>query len=347
MDQSASNRPVFVSLGMVILDEIRFPNRDPVIDKLGGSGLYATLGARLFKPSPKTADVGCVVTAGCDLPEWAIHLLESWEMTLLLIRDDLKPCTRGLLQYGDNAFGRNKFKYVTEPLRPSPNLLADSNLLHATSFHFLATPKDLEEQVTELLKLRKEHDIAERPLIVWEPAPLGCDSAHLERHLKACALVDVFSPNRSELCSLFEGKSETETEFSASTVEAQATSFVNAGIGPNKAGLAVIRSGEHGVLILSNTKQAKWLPTYYKKGSTEVVDPTGAGNAFLGAFAVAFQETNDAKEASLRGSVAASYALEQLGPPQLTPPSSQSGELWNKSDVQLRLQDFKARISKE
>ncbi|KAI1125656.1 Ribokinase-like protein [Nemania abortiva] len=345
MDQRLRSRPVFVSLGMVILDELRFPHLKTVVDVPGGSGLYATLGARLFRADTKTADVGCIVLAGRDLPESTIRLLQSWEMTLLLIRDDEKRCTRGLLQYEDDAFGRNTFSYTTTPLRPSPTQLATSNLLYATSFHFLAIPTDLEEQVSTLLRLREEHGITERPLIVWEPAPLGCDSSNLEDHIKACALVDVFSPNRSELRYLIEGKSKTETEFSQSMVEGQAARFVEAGIGPNGDGLAVIRSGEHGVLILSSNRRAEWLPTYYGKGSDKVVDPTGAGNAFLGAFAVALQETNDPMEASLRGSVAASYALEQFGPPTLTASLSPSGELWNGSDVQLRLQDFKTRVS--
>lgn len=188
--------------------------------------------------------------------------------------------------------------------------------------------------------------MTERPLIVWEPAPLGCDSVNLTSHLKACALVDVFSPNRSELRYLVEGKNNTQAEFSSSQVETQAARFVEAGIGPHHQGLAVIRSGEHGVLILSNDRPAEWLPTYYGKGSKKVVDATGAGNAFLGAFAVALRETDDPREASLRGSVAASYALEQFGPPELATSSTLSGELWNGSDVMMRLQELKTRISK-
>lgn len=187
--------------------------------------------------------------------------------------------------------------------------------------------------------------MTKRPLIVWEPAPLGCDSVNLTSHLKACALVDVFSPNRSELRYLVEGKNETQAEFSSSHVEAQAARFVEGGIGPNHEGLAVIRSGEHGVLIVSHDRPAEWLPTYYDKGSEKVVDATGAGNAFLGAFAVALHETNDPREGSLRGSVAASYALEQFGPPELATSSSLSGEVWNGSDVQIRLQELKTRIS--
>lgn len=200
--------------------------------------------------------------------------------------------------------------------------------------------------MSTLLRLREEKGVTERPLIVWEPAPLGCDSVNLTSHLKACALVDVFSPNRSELRYLLEGKNETQAEFSSSQVKAQAARFVEAGIGLNHQGLAVIRSGEHGVLILSRDRPAEWLPTYYGKGSEKVVDATGAGNAFLGAFAVALHETDDPREASLRGAVAASYALEQFGPPELTTSSSLSGELWNGSDVQDRLQELKTRVSK-
>lgn len=240
----------------------------------------------------------------------------------------------------------NTFTYVTPPLRPSTTHLAASSLLFAASFHFLAVPEDLENQVSTLLRLREEQGITERPLIAWEPAPLGCNSANLASHLKTCALVDVFSPNRLELRYLVEGKTKTEGEFSPSIVEAQARKFVEAGIGPHGNGLAVIRSGEHGVLLLSNNTQAEWLPAYYEKGASQVVDPTGAGNTFVGAFAVALQETSDPREASLRAAVAASYAIEQFGPPKLTQASESTGEFWNNSEVLSRLQNLKARISK-
>ncbi|KAI3335987.1 Ribokinase-like protein [Ustulina deusta] len=344
---SAGNRPVFVSMGMTILDELRFSHQNTVFDVPGGSGLFAVLGARLFKPNPRAADVGCVVAAGCDLPKTLLSLLESWQLTLLVLTDPDKPCTRGLLEYLDDGFGGTKFTYVTPPLRPLTIQLGASNLLYAKSFHFLALPEDLANQVSTLLRLREEQGITERPTIIWEPAPMGCDSVNLEHHLKTCALVDVFSPNHIELHRLFEGKSKTEIELSPSRVESQAIHFLKAGIGPNGNGLAVIRSGYHGVLIVSNSQQLEWLPAYYGKDSGKVVDATGAGNSFLGAFAVALEETNDPREAGLRGSVAASYAIEQFGPPTRTASTSQSGELWNGSDVLSRLQDLKTGSSKE
>ncbi|KAI1304827.1 Ribokinase-like protein [Xylaria venustula] len=339
----AKSSPVFVSLGMTILDELRFSHQKTVFDVPGGSGFFAVFGARLFKPHPHASDVGCVVAAGCDLPKTLLSLLESWQLNLLLLSDADTPCTRGLLEYLDDGFGGTRFSYTTPPLRPLTDQLGASSLLHAKSFHFLALPDDLENQATTLLRLREEQGITERPMIVWEPAPMGCDSVNLSRHLELCALVDVFSPNHIELHRLFEGKGETDIDFSPSSIEAQARHFVTAGIGPNGNGVAVIRSGYHGVLIASKDKPAEWLPAYYGQGSDKVVDATGAGNAFLGAFAVAFQETNDPREAAFRGSVAASYAIEQFGPPTLTASTSESGELWNGSDVLSRLEDLKTR----
>ncbi|KAI1276093.1 Ribokinase-like protein [Xylaria sp. FL0933] len=315
--------PVFVSLGMTILDELRFSHQKTVFDVPGGAGFFAVFGARLFKPPPKAG--------------------ESWQLNLLLLDDDNKPCTRGLLEYLDDGFGGTRFSYTTPPLRPSTLQLAASSLLSARLFHFLALPDDLENQVSTLLRLRQEQGITEQPMIVWEPAPMGCDSANLTRHFEACKLVDVFSPNHIELHRLFEGKGETDVEFSPSTTEAQAKGFLRAGIGPDKNGVAVIRSGYHGALVLSNESQAEWLPAYYGRGSDKVVDATGAGNSFLGAFAVALQETNDPREAALRGAVAASYAIEQFGPPTLTASTSPSGEFWNGSDAQDRLAELRDR----
>lgn len=196
-----------------------------------------------------------------------------------------------------------------------------------------------------LLELRKHNGVSDHPLIVWEPAPLGCDRVNLDAHLRACKLVDVFSPNHLELGYLFEGRKQQAPEFSRSHIEMFAKKFLESGIGPKAAGLAVIRAGEHGALTLSRSGP-EWLPPFYDKPSTKVVDPTGAGNTFLGGFCVTLQETGDPREASIRGTVVASYALEQFGLPQCLQPSPDLEEVWNGSDVSKRIGDFKRRLSK-
>ncbi|KAI0156506.1 Ribokinase-like protein [Xylariaceae sp. FL1272] len=335
--------PIFVSLGMVVLDELRFTHRDPLFDVLGGSGLYATLGARIFKPANQSTEVGCIVIVGHDFPEPITRLLRSWKTRLLIEPYPDRPSTRGLLQYEDDIYSKKSFAYTTAPLRPSPTHLADSILLGARSFHFLAEPTDLEPDITELLRLRRGKGIVEQPLLVWEPAPLGCDSVNLASHLQACKLVDVFSPNHLELGYLVEGKCESEPVFSREVIETQARIFLDSGIGRDGDGLVVIRSGEHGVYYLSKSR-AEWLPPYYDPECDKVVDPTGAGNAFLGAFTVSFQETRDSRQACIHGSIAASFAIEQFGPPKLTVTSCAFGERWNGSDVISRVHEYKSRV---
>ena len=96
---------LFVSLGMVVIDELRFPGQQPLIDVLGGSGAYSTLGARLFSSEcPKC--VGCLVLAGNDFPRAVEDRLRDWDISLT-IRKEARSSTRGLLEYEDSTFGRS------------------------------------------------------------------------------------------------------------------------------------------------------------------------------------------------------------------------------------------------
>lgn len=243
-----------------------------------------------------------------------------------------------------NHHQEKSFVYTAPPLQPQPSHLESTRLLRAKSFHFLAAPEDLQRQVAALLELRRQHGISTRPLIVWEPGPLGCDRVHLQAHLQACQVVDVFSPNHLELGYLVEGRQVQRHPFDKADIEKSARQFLDLGIGTAARGLVVVRSGEFGVLTLSATA-ADWLPPFYDGPSSKVVDPTGAGNAFLGAFTTAFCESGDPKEASIFGSVAASFALEQFGVPQLSLGSHGSEELWNGTSVMARVNEFRDRIS--
>jgi bifunctional ADP-heptose synthase (sugar kinase/adenylyltransferase) len=70
------------------------------------------------------------------------------------------------------------------------------------------------------------------------------------------------------------------------------------------------------------------------------VDVTGAGNAFLGAFAVTLNITSDLTEATIAGSVAASFVIEQVGLPHRT--TSQHGkDMWNGEAFAARVDQFR------
>ncbi|KAJ5624855.1 hypothetical protein N7510_001164 [Penicillium lagena] len=310
----------FTSLGLVVLDEIRVADQTPLTNVVGGSGAYE-----------KETD---------------------------------KPSTRGLLAYEDTTFGPKDFKYTTPVLAVQDSSIASTALLGSKVFHYLQAPHDIISRIESLLALRHKASITNRPLIIWEPAPPSCQPENLQTCLEAAALVDVFSPNHLELAAFFGESLSPSSSASASAsdkypekdktktrIDELALKFVDSGVGPSRNGLVLIRAGEHGCLLRSRTLPSPmWFPPFYdlssdsrpQKQHAKVIDPTGAGNAFLGAFAVGYVKTDGSVvEAACYGSVGASFALEQVGMPKKTEEGGE--ELWNGVTAFSRLREYMSR----
>ena len=106
--EATNQRPAFVSLGMVVLDELRFPDRPSLYDVPGGSGAFSVLGARLVAGQERASQVGCFILAGNDFPKSAVESFKSWGVNLDIRVDPTRQSTRGLLEYKDTAFGRKQ-----------------------------------------------------------------------------------------------------------------------------------------------------------------------------------------------------------------------------------------------
>lgn len=132
-----------------------------------------------------------------------------------------------------------KFRYLTAPLRPCPSSLRCTPLLHARAFHLIATPSEIMRQVPQLLSLRAELGIKDRPLIVWEPIPASCTRCRRNEFLKACELVDVFSPNHVEMMALFSPRDPVS--FQERLLEVYVRVFLAAGVGRGGNGGVIIR----------------------------------------------------------------------------------------------------------
>jgi hypothetical protein len=87
-----------------------------------------------------------------------------------------------------------------------------------------------------------------------------------------------------------------------------------------------------------------WLPPYHTD-AVKVADPTGGGNTFLGGLAAALARGKSVEEACAWGSVAASFAIEQVGVPVLGT-DAEGEETWNCVRVDDRLKEFKERIGR-
>lgn len=88
----------------------------------------------------------------------------------------------------------------------------------------------------------------------------------------------------------------------------------------------------------------RWLPAVHNDAE-KVVDPTGGGNGFLGGLAVALARGKGIEEAAAWGSVAASFAIEQVGMSELGTDEKRR-ETWNGVRVEERLGEFMKRCGR-
>ncbi|KAI3399706.1 hypothetical protein diail_6055 [Diaporthe ilicicola] len=417
----------FVTLGMFIIDEIEYRSpKPPQKDVLGGAGSYAALGARLFSPAPlQSKTVGWVVDQGSDFPPAITTLIDSWDTAALVRHDPDRLTTRGWNGYVDENETR-AFKYTTPKKRLVASDLSGSPLLQSRTFHIICSPSRCRELVTELLTLRKDEAPPEdndgrggysRPMIIWEPVPDLCTPDELLNLTNCLPLVDVCSPNHSELAG-FMGDTGIDPETGdISTVAVEQACEQLLGSMPLSSFTLVIRAGEKGCYIAKNggrknskksgSKRRKkvhaahgglqpdtdmmslfagllqksssdepgdgdrddgetatfsfiqdedeveidpgldrWIPAFFTRddaAADRVIDPTGGGNTFLGGLAVALARGKGMEEAACWGSIAASFAIEQVGVPELGR-DDDGEETWNGERVRDRLEALQARI---
>ena len=231
------------------------------------------------------------------------------------------------------------FQYSNQVLAIVPDHLIGTPLLASQSFHFLSDPFQMMEHVPRLLALRHGTGLLALPKIVWEPSPSSCVPENLHAFLKAVKLVDVFSPNHLELAAI------TNTKLNKKCGEndlRKMCSPFESGIGNQGCGAAVVRIGEQGCFIASPLESSKWLPAFHDPRSGRVVDTTGAGNTFVGAFTMGLVDTGSLFQAACYGIVGSSITIEQYGLPSLS--MKDGKQVWNGQDVQSRLDAYLQQV---
>lgn len=258
-------------------------------------------------------------------------------------------------------------------------MLSDSQVFSKT-FHMVCSAGRCVSIVQSILQQRQEllregkapssSHASERPFFVWEPVPDLCTPEEQDKFFVANRVVDVVSPNELELGMMFgqPGWNE-ESEFGKDIVKR----ILDSGIGPNGNGHLVIRAGKDGSYAFSRGQRI-WLPAYHQpdtSANTPVVDPTGAGNSFLGALTqgmvTAGRTPAKIVHSVLAGSavweraletlgkqsyilsslifatVAAGFVVEQIGVPHLST-STDERELWNGTEFTERVRLYTQRL---
>ncbi|KAI4118933.1 MAG: hypothetical protein LQ345_001070 [Seirophora villosa] len=347
----------FVTVGMFIIDEIHYqPPKKSDFNVMGGAGLYAALGARLFRPPPSSYEVGWIVHEGHDFPSHIKATIDAWETSCRFVPTFYRPTTRAWNAYEPGGF--RSFRYTNEKIRIDEDCLT-SEQLQSKTHHLICSAdrcislaRGIDRKRRELAEADRDGGQSslapkEKPFFIWEPLPDLCKPSEMGKFQEALKLVDVASPNLDEFCSLLGVVIDLDRrsgwsllrQVCAELIETKAPEVV-----------LVIRLGRKGCFVAQADNQFR-LPAYHDELlANHVVDPTGGGNTFLGAFAVGLLEAGESsrggrfEQAAVHGIVAASFAIEQVGVPILKRLASKE-ELWNGDRVGDRLEKYRERLA--
>jgi sugar/nucleoside kinase (ribokinase family) len=209
-----------------------------------------------------------------------------------------------------------------------------------------------------------------RPLFVWEPVPDLCTPNEYPNFKKAIRLVDIVSPNEVELGAYFGMK---DLNYRGGVMPSVIDTVLETGIGPNGEGALVVRLGKDGCYCKwqgnefhfssyhETVKKAILPPQEFGDCRLRlVIDPTGGGNTYVGAFAQAmvtkgnqtpsdgepsfgyreggsiFFNSEHLANCMIWATIAASFAIEQVGLPGLSH-REDGEELWNRERVEGRM----------
>jgi sugar/nucleoside kinase (ribokinase family) len=282
----------YVSFGL-ILDNIRFPYGKEFFSILGGGGPQVAFGMRLW-----SNDVGLIAGVGTDLPKDILQWFDQSGIDRQGVRIGNQPTLRAVQNL--DIDGNRVQTWLSDPaalheylslsIKQIPQSYQKSKV-----FHLGVHPDDWESSLDFIHQLKKLGGLVSIEL--FKPADKPFSKRRLQALLKSA---DLFSLNQLEAYSLFGSK--TDQELIQLLMD-------------NGGRLISLRLGADGSLVANGTAdQIFFIPAF----PVTVVDPTGAGNAFCGGFSVGWVETADLLTAGLYGSVASSFAIEQMSVPIIT-----------------------------
>lgn len=328
-----ADTPLLTSLGLFIIDENQYPeswNRSPEFDIIGGGLSYAVIGARIVTGKFVGPRISGIIDMGTDFPASLKSEIEKWGTGVIFRANLDRLTTRGVNIYREN--GVRDFEYRNPKKRIlGKDIIDTAPLLSLRSFHFCCAIDRCEETIDDFLSLTKNNGYP-KPKFIFEPFPDICTPQNLENLQGMLHKVDVFSPNLHEAASFYE--LESSLQHSEENIRGLAEKFHSF---QSKNSGVVLRCGELGCYVKTSTISIM-IPPYHIDQS-KVVDVTGGGNSFCGAFIAALELCGDWIVSAILASIASGIVIEQLGMPNL----ADEDELWNGESVEDRLKIYMGR----
>lgn len=296
-----------VVVGSIALDTVITPKgrRD---DAVGGSATFFSLAAEHFSP------VSIVGVVGKDFPQYAINGFKKRNIDLEGLEIKKGKTFRWGGEYKKNMKNRdtiftelNVFKTFTPVLPPS---------YKKTDFLFLAN-------IHPELQLQVLDQMEEKPLVGLDSMNLWIDRSR-DKLLEAMSRSHIIIINDEEIIQLSKKAYLTD-----------GVKFIQ-DLGPHT---VIVKKGKYGAELFHNEQHA----VYPICPEEQLVDPTGAGDAFAGGFMGYLAERGtkeltfeDYQEAMILGTVMASFLVESF--------STDTLETLDMTKIDKRLKTFRSLI---
>jgi sugar/nucleoside kinase (ribokinase family) len=274
----------------IIIDDIVFPDGRTEMGVLGGGGPQTAFGMKLWADG-----VGMTGAVGYDFPADAQAWLDEMGIDDQgLYRSPDLPTLRAWQIYDEE--GRRAQVWRHKELRAGIQLRIAFDQLPASyqqakGFHLGIHP---ENPALDLI-----HELRDHGVTVSVETFKDADRLLTDDELRALASAGhIFSPNLHEARTMT-GLREPDDLL---------RKLADAG-----AEVIILRLAEEGSIVYHGETGERW---HIPAVETAVVDPTGAGNAYCGAFLAGWVTTGDLRTAGLYGAVAASFLVEQVGLPR-------------------------------
>lgn len=272
----------FVTVGSIFIDDIVYPDGGTEMGVLGGGAVHAAAGMALWGERP-----GLAARVGTGLPKHIAPLLaQHFEL------DGLSPVEypqiRAWQVFEHDGTRRELLRVdIVQPFMdgPPPYELPNDWQTAKGLYIVLDGPN--------FMRWRNHY---RKPMICWEPNQPYMVREHAAEFKRLLPRAGLVSPNLREARAIF-GFLNPESLVSEMLA--------------NGAETVALRMGEEGSLVATKSHPA---PINIPAVPVEkIVDVTGAGNAYCGAFLVGLIRTGSILQAARWGAVAGSFCIEALG----------------------------------
>lgn len=296
------NIPEISVIGHFSVDSVILPSRPHAFMMLGGSAAYVSLVARRLG-----AKSSVISKVGRDFPEAYLWWLKEEGIDLSgVIKQETEQTTRFELEYSEDLTERK----LCLKERASAITIDDlPKLTRMKALHIAPIDGEIDYELVEHLK--KHADV------------LSFDPQGLLRAFDETGYVHCCVPTDRRLLSLVNVYKSSLDEITALTGESEIKPAVKA-IHDFGVDTVIVTMGPKGA-VLSVAQTMYNIPAC---PSSTVVDPTGAGDVFIGAFLTEYTRAKESLWCACVGSAAASVVVEGLGPTSI----GQKEEIYSRAE---------------